>query len=215
MSSVTPLAAALIGAGGAVFGGVLTTSGQLLIERQRSKRESEAGEQLRRREVRLAVRLVMEELAESMALIEGAARSRRYWVGPRQLPTATWNDYRTDIAVAIESALDWRRVTAAYDAINNLNWVVDHRRRTSRDTYGPTEGFWIEPQDRTREAWSRVRLALETLERTLDIQGEASRVTGEEEVLARQLWPHGDDRDFDEESARIAEQEELRWRAHD
>ncbi len=215
MSSVTPLAAALIGAGGAVLGGMLTTSGQLLIERGRSERDRQADERRHAREVRLAVRLVIEELAESLALIEGAATSRRYWVGPRQLSTGTWNDYRTGIAAMIESAVDWRRVTAAYDAINNLKWVVDHRRRTSRDKFGPTEGFWIEPQDRTREAWSTVRLAIETLERTLDISGEASRAVGEGEALAGRLWPHGDGDDFDEEAARIAEHEERLWRAGD
>jgi hypothetical protein len=208
MSSVTPLAAALIGAGGVVFGGVLTTSGQLLIERGRAKRERQAEERRHARELRLAVRLVMEELAEALSLVEAAARSGRYWVGPRQLPTDTWNRYRTDIAAAIEASLDWRRITAAYDAINNLNWVVGHRRHTSRDVSGHTEGFRTDPQDQLRDVWMSLRLAIETLEATLSITGEASRVVGEREALARQLWPHGDGEDFDIDSARIADRQE-------
>ena len=53
MSSVTPLAAALIGAGGAVVGGVLTTSGQLILERSRARREQAAKREREAREVRL------------------------------------------------------------------------------------------------------------------------------------------------------------------
>jgi hypothetical protein len=114
MSSVTPLAAALIGAGGAVIGGVLTTSGQLLIERGRAIREHSATRERQARELRLAVRLVMEELAESTSLIEDAAKTRRYWIAPRRLPTGTWNKYRTEIADAIDSPLDWRLITTGY-----------------------------------------------------------------------------------------------------
>lgn len=166
-SSVTPLAAALIGAGGAVFGGLLTTSGQLLIERGRAKRERQADERRQARELRLAVRLLTEELAESFSLVEESAKSRRYWLAPRQLPTATWSEYRTDIATAIESPAEWRYVTMAYDAINNLNWIVDHRRRTSGDTRGHQFGFFVEPDDQTREVWRALRKAIETLEETL------------------------------------------------
>lgn len=200
---------------------MLTTSGQLLIERGRGNRERQAEDRRHARQLRLAVRLVMEELAESLSLIETAARSRRYWIGPRYLPTATWSEYRTEIAGIVESALDWRRITGAYDAINDLNWVVDHRRRTSRDSSGPTRGFWIEPVDGTRDAWLRVRLALETLEGSLGISREASRAAESREVLVARLWPFGDASDFDRGAAEIAALEgerdemESRWRAED
>jgi hypothetical protein len=73
----------------------------------------------------------MEELAEAGSLIENAAKSSRYWPPPRQIPTSTWNQYRTDIAAAIDSPLDWRLITSAYDTVNNLNWTVQHRRNTT------------------------------------------------------------------------------------
>ncbi len=68
------------------------------------------------------------ELAGAVALIENAAESRRYWVAPRGLPTTTWSEYKTEIAMAIDSALDWRLITSAYDAVNDLNWIVQDRR---------------------------------------------------------------------------------------
>jgi len=37
----------------------------------------------------------MEELAESEALIKNAAKGWRYWRAPRDLPTGTWSEYRT------------------------------------------------------------------------------------------------------------------------
>jgi hypothetical protein len=73
----------------------------------------------------------MEELAEAGSLIENVAKSSRYWPPPRQIPTSTWNQYRTDIAAAIDSPLDWRLITSAYDTVNNLNWTVQHRRNTT------------------------------------------------------------------------------------
>lgn len=211
MNSVTPLAAALIGALGAVIGGILTASGQLLIDRGRAKREREGEDRRQARELRLAVRLVTEELAESFSLIEESAKSCRYWVAPRRLPTETWNQYRTDIASAIDSPAEWRYITMAYDAINNLNWIVEHRRRTSGDTTGHQLGFFVNPADDMREVWRAVRTGIETLEETLHVPPPASRLgSGNRyrESVERWLWLHGDGSEFDEESAMFAEQEE-------
>lgn len=201
MSSVTPLAAALIGAGGAVFGGVLTTSGQLLIESGRAKRERTANAEQQRRELRLAARLVMEELAEASALIASAAKSRRYWLGPRVLPTSTWNEYRTEIATAIEVPLDWRFITAAYDGINNLNWTVQHRRATAQTVDTHTAGALVSEDDETRAVWRDIRQAIETLERSVGVMGPASRVLREAEDAEAEFWPYGDGADFDRDTA--------------
>ena len=206
-SSVTPLAAALIGAGGAVLGGFLTTSGQLLIERGRAKRERRAEADRAKRELRLAARLVMEELAESMVLIQKSARSRRYWVGPRALPTTTWNQYRTVIAAGIDSALDWRLVTAAYDAINNLNWLVEHRRRTEQRVSTGVEGAIVNEHDETRAVWRASRSALHALERTVEVSGPASRLLHDQDDLELEFWPYGDGDDFDLDAAMVADQE--------
>lgn len=209
-SSVTPLAAALIGAGGALFGGALTTSGQMLIERARGKREIAAEERRQARDIRLAVRLVAEELAESMSLIETAAQTHRYWIGPRDLPVTTWVQYQTDIAAQIESPIDWRLITAAYDAINNLNWIVQHRRVTDQTVDTTIQGAPVWPKEETRETWRQIRAAIGALERAIGVMGPASRMLGEVEAVERTLWPHGDGEDFDAESAQDAFEEEAR-----
>ncbi len=179
------------------IGGLLTIGGSLLTDRARANREAEAEERTVARQVRLAARLVVEELAESLALIEEAAERRRYWVGARQLPTNTWNLYRTEIAAAIESNLDWRQITEGYDAINNLNHLVNHRRQTDTDTSGHRLGFRVGPHDGTRAAWREVRQAILVLEDRQAVGREATRLSEPEEAAARRLWPFGDAEDFD------------------
>jgi len=198
---------AVVGAGGVIVGAALTFCGQLINEGIRGRRERESEEKRDTKALRLAARLVMEELAEANTLIEQAARTGRYWRAPRQIPTETWNQYRTDLAIAIEVPLDWRIVTAAYDALNNLNWTVQHRRTSDQTVDGARLGVFINADDHTRDVWRSVRQAIGVLERIIGVMGPASRVLGEEDERERGLWPHGDGDDFDEEAARIAEME--------
>jgi hypothetical protein len=179
---------AVIGAGAVVAGVVLTLSGQLLIEGLRAKREREAEERREARELRLAARLVMEELAEAMSLIEAAARTRRYWVPPRLMPTQTWTDYRTELAAAITSPVDWRSITAGYDSINNLNWNVAHRRNTNQTVDGARLGVFVKAEDETRQAWLAVWTAIEALEETLQVSGPAARLTRARRGGEQGLW---------------------------
>jgi hypothetical protein len=195
---------------GVILGGLLTTGGALLLDFRRTRREEQAEKRAVARDVRLAARLVVEELAESLALIEEAADTRRYWAGSRQLPTETWNGYRTEIAAAIESNLDWRQITEGYDAINNLNWLVNHRRQTDNDIDGHRLGFRVLPGDRTRAAWQEVRQAILVLEFRQDVPDVASRLRESEEHGVRRLWPFGDGEDFDYDAAEDVAIEEAR-----
>ena len=145
--------------------------------------------------------MVVEELAESSSLIEAAANGRRYWIGPRQLPTATWNEYRTDIATAIESPLDWRHVTTAFDAVNDLNWAVEHRRNTDQSIDTPIRGAHVHAQDNTREVWRMIRQAIESLGAIIGVEGDSSRLALGDHDRERKCWPYGDGDDFDEEAA--------------
>lgn len=192
---------------GVVVGGGLALLGQLSTETFRTRREKKAEERAEQRAKQLSVRLVMEELAEAQSLIFDAAESGFYWVAPRVLPTNTWNDYRTDIATVLDAPLSWRMVTAAYDSINNLNWIVGHRRATTQDSEAGVRGVRLEAEDETRAAWRSIRLAIETLEGTLHVSGPASRVMREREDVEREYWPHGDGDDFDLEAAVLADQE--------
>jgi hypothetical protein len=206
---------ALIGLIGVAAGGLLTISGQLLTEHLRGKRERKAEERREARALRLAVRLVMEELAEASSLLQSAAKSFRYWPAPRQIPTNTWNQYRTDIAAAVESPVAWRFITSAYDALNDLNWTVQLRRETTTLVDDRRLGVSVSPLDDTRAAWRAVRLAIETLERMIGVVGLASRVARESEDAEQEFWPLGDGEDFDWERAEEDAREEERQRDAD
>jgi len=198
---------AVIGAAGVLAGSAITMAGQFLNGEVQWRRERDAAQGREKRALRLSVRLVMEELAEALNLIEKAARSGRYWPMPREMPTGTWSEYRTDLAAAIDGPLDWRILTMAYDAINNLNWTVQHRRFSDQTVDGARLGVWVNPEDNTRQVWRAVRQAIQVLEQTIGVAGPASRMLGEPGDVERQCWPHGDGEDFDVEAARIAERE--------
>ena len=113
-NNVSAATAALIGAGGAIIGGGLTSGTQLLIESQRARRERRAARARDGTALRLATRLLIEELADNEALLRSAAKTWRYWSPERQLSTAVWSQYRGTLAQVIESPLSWRVITAAF-----------------------------------------------------------------------------------------------------
>jgi hypothetical protein len=103
---------------------------------------------------------------------------------------------------------DWSHITAGYDAINNLNWTVQHRRTTNQTVDGAQLGVFVRPQDDTRDAWLAICQGVEALEGTLRVPAPASRVTLARKAAEHSLWPHGDGADFDDESASYAAQQE-------
>lgn len=203
-----PAVSSLIGVG---LGGAVSIGGSVLSDRLRGRREASAKDAADARSLRLAVRLVLEELAEASSLLESAARSWSYWPAPRTLPTSTWTEYKAEIASAVDGPLDWRIITSAYDAVNNLNWIVEGRRR-STTTLSAATGVAARTHvlvgDETREKWQRIRMAIGVLEQLIGVQGPASRILRAQEEVERVFWPHGDGNDFDEESARVAEEQE-------
>jgi hypothetical protein len=101
-------------------------------------------------------------------------------------------------------------ITAAYDSINDLNWIVGHRRNANQTVDGAQRGVFVDPEDNTREAWMTVWKAIEVLEETLQVSGPASRLSAARRGGERGLWPHGDGADFDLEAAKDAEKQERR-----
>jgi hypothetical protein len=203
---VDPVVGTLIGV---VVGGLSSTGGAVFLDSRKARRERKANEAAELSATRLAVRLVLEELAEASALIEDAAKpdSRRYWPQPRRLPTAVWNEYRVQIASVIESPLSWRNITSAYDAINNLNWTVNHRRTHSQEVGVAVHGALVRPHDGTRSAWRSIRAAIGELEATIGVQGPASRMMREQEEAEAEFWRFGDGDDFDADAADVWQHE--------
>lgn len=204
----TSMDPAVIGAVSVAGGVVLSIGGQLLVDGRRSRREREAEAKRGTRQLRLAVRLVMEELADAAGLIENAARSRRYWPAPRELATTTWNEYKMEIAGAIDSALDWRSITSAYDAVNDLNWTVQHRRTKTTPAEELEFGARLDEHDHMRAKWRTIQLAMKTLETTIAVQGSASRMLRKQGDAESEFWPFGDGDDFNLDDAMDAQRQQ-------
>jgi hypothetical protein len=98
--------------------------------RRRWRREREATAEERQLEVRQATRLIEQELVEAEHLIIAAAKAKEYRRA-RRAPTATWNEWRPYLARHLGVA-DWRLVTMAFDAITDLNWLLDNREAEGR-----------------------------------------------------------------------------------
>jgi len=181
---ITPLAAALIGAGGVIIGGFLTTLSNVWIDARRAGREEAAATENSQRELRLAVRLVIEELADSEGLIRDAASSGHYWVASRVLSADVWTQHRTTLARNIESPLEWRIITAAFDECNRLNWILGEKRAE----HGGQGRASVEQSDRLRDAWLATRNGIRTLEQLIQVQGPASRMLRSDEEIESEVW---------------------------
>lgn len=193
-----PALAALLGALG---GAAVSTGNQVYLDWRGRHADDRAAQERDKRALRLAARLVMEELADSQQLVADAGKSRRYWAAPRNLSTDVWGQYRTDIAALIEYPTEWRRITAAFDAINNLNWTVQHRRNHSQEVSTTVEGARVEAEDGTRRVWRAIRDAIEALEGAIEVQGAASRLLADQTDEEQLYWPFGDEHDFDLDAA--------------
>jgi hypothetical protein len=170
---------------GVLIGGAITLAATFGLEWWRARREDAQAAETKRRTTLQAIRLVLEELAESAALIEGAVKTGSYWTdGNRQLPTSTWNVYREALALHVE-IYEWRITASAYHALNDLNWDV----RSIADVGSIA---WVpEPRraEQLRDAWRAVRHAMAVLDSLTGPRG-AFGYTGyvEEDELERSIW---------------------------
>lgn len=202
-AGIGPVTAALIGAGGAVIGGGLTSLGQLAADWRQASRHSAAEHKLRSIEWRQAVRLILEELRDAELLIREATAARRFWRPPRQLLTPNWQKYSPHLAAYLEdspadSAL-WKCVASAFSELNRLNWVSDDRWRAAErlaavNQDGRPARARIWPNDNTRVAWRSVRAAIRGLATSL-----GQTPNDDDDTLEKELWPYGDADEFDGE----------------
>lgn len=188
-ADLTPAAGALIAAAAVLGGGIVTAVASVWLDSRRAKREREAAEEHERRQLRLATRLVIEELADSMNLLEEAVRTKAYWPAPRQLSTEVWNEYRVVLAEHVESPFSWRVVTSAFDEVNRLNWLVGLRARQAHPVSGTQQSVESKNEDQTRQAWRSMRAGIGELERLILVMGPASRMLGEPGDVEAKLWP--------------------------
>jgi hypothetical protein len=154
------------------------------MERRRAKREQLREAESRDGELRLAVRLVVDELSEAEQMIREAATAERYWEADRQLPDAMWVKYRTILATYVPGPADWLGITPAFKELNRLNRVVEERRHRI-DAGGEVP---VEPGDDTYAAWYEVHRAIWGLEATIDMEDDVATWLTTMERLAQAHW---------------------------
>jgi hypothetical protein len=174
MNNIGAYDAALIGAVGAVIGGVLTAGSNLLIETTRRRADRRAARDRDSRELRKATRLVLEELSEIDRTIQDAAKTQLTWPSQdRQLPAFAWREYRGILATHVVDEA-WRWVAAAYEEANSLNWRVIELER-ELDT---TTAAHFADKEWLRQPLRAVRAAMEKLEEAIGPHGGAFAYTG-------------------------------------
>jgi hypothetical protein len=153
-------------------------------EGRREEREEQAAREQARedRELRQAVRLIVEELLYARGVVKAALRRETYWdPSDRQLPASVWEQKRAVVAAQAGSSDSWRLAADAYSRLDELNWEArqakeaddEERGRLLQDVDEPSEAeallSELEPQrvdERVlRDGLEVIDAAIEGLER--------------------------------------------------
>lgn len=162
---ILAVATSVVGAAGVVVGVVLTSLTQLWVESRRARREERREDERKAAELRLAVRLVVEELIEAEQMIREAAKAGHYWSADRQLSSSVWIEHRAILATYVPGPADWLAITPAFKELNRLNRLVNERRAQFPDEVSVP----VEPTDDSYAAWHHIHRGIWGLEATIDM----------------------------------------------
>ena len=176
---------------------VLTAVGATRRERVRWRRSTAAADAERALVAKRALRLVERELFEAQDRIARAVQAGHFAPDNRRLTTSDWEQHRGTVATELGVA-DWHLVTAAYDAINDLNqrltlWLS---ARTPQDTGqaiadGLTDAVLsrVRDDDKLQLRWRAIRTSAWILRAYLDEAEKVEFALAEDERISSQLWP--------------------------
>jgi hypothetical protein len=179
-------ATTVVGAAGVLVGVLVTSLTQLWVDSRRARREQQRENARRAAEMRLAARLVVEELSEAEQMVSEAAKMGHYWRADRQLSNAVWVEHRPALAAHFPGPADWRSITSGFKELNRLNWLVNERR----DQLAGGQNLPVESSDDTQAAWYEIQTAIWILESTIDM---ADDVTTWHARIKRQEQAHWGD----------------------
>ena len=162
---ILAVSTSVVGAGGVVVGVLLTSLTQLWVDRRRAKCEEQRDSARDARDLRLAVRLVVEELSEAEQLIREAVKVGHYWPANRVPSDTLWIEHRPVLATYVPGPSDWLEITPAFRELNRLNRLFSERRGQSSDG----ENVPVHADDDTFSAWYRIHRAIWGLEATIDM----------------------------------------------
>jgi hypothetical protein len=115
--SIGAYGAAFIASGGAVVGSMIATIPNAVLAHRRDRRDASIDHGRVASEIRLAARLIAQELEESAAQLVRRADGHTSADTRPSFPTAAWQLHRSTLASALESPADWRVLTHAYSAL--------------------------------------------------------------------------------------------------
>jgi hypothetical protein len=123
--SIGPAAAAVIGAGGALLGGVLAAGSNIWLESARAKRGLDLDNRRAEMELRRAARLVADELTHSVAVI-AMAEGEGHWdeASRKELKYNRWVAHQQALADHLPDE-DWLAVTGAYELLYLIYRATD------------------------------------------------------------------------------------------
>jgi hypothetical protein len=164
------VATSVIGAGGVLVGVLVTALTQIWVENRRAGRDQRRESERREAELRLAVRLVVEELSEAEEMIREAASAGHYWAADRELSTSVWAEHRPALAAYFPGPADWRSITAGYKELRRLNRLVnEHRNQLARG-----DNVSVETSDETLESWHEIQHAIWVLEANIEMADDTA-----------------------------------------
>lgn len=153
-AQVGPVEAALIGACGALIGGLLTSSANVFTDWRRARRDREAERRRTERDLRRSARLVAEELADIALLLTSASDAERYGARDGVLRADAWERGREVLAAALDDEA-WASASVAYGHLRRLDSLIQQRARGLPEGRAPS----VLSEDALDEAVAAVRTA--------------------------------------------------------
>lgn len=184
--ALTPTSGAPAAAGGLVVAGLMAALSRVWVDRRTARRDARRTHERAAAQLRLAVRLVVEELFEAERMIRGAAKTGCYWRVQRELSTAVWKEHAGTLAVQISGPADWQGVTPAFKELDRLNRLVSERRRR----VGIGIEVPVEAEDETLAAWHEVQRAIWGLEASIHMAEDIPSWLAQLKRLEQAHWGH-------------------------
>ena len=142
-----------------LLGSFLSLAAALTVEEYRLKTQRRSNAYLASTELRVAARLVSDEINGNLARIEGALMSDRWWPSDQTLMSEEWTSYRDVLARGLPHEA-WVEVSITYRNTQSLNNYRSQLPGDARPSAGQQRS---DPDDVVWQAWSELDNANEQL----------------------------------------------------
>ena len=120
-SNITALEVASIGVVGVLLGSVISTAANVILAVRRERVEAQRDERNGASDLKIATRLISEELGIARAAVEDSFERKRW--SPTTLRTDAWQKYKSTVASEATDQ-EWFELTIAYVRLEILNVIL-------------------------------------------------------------------------------------------